>query len=102
MQALYPAIITQIKNDPAFPDGVYTVEFPDIEGCATFGLTLTECYNNATDALNLALSSLQTDGIPFPTVTDIRTIIPEKGQITTLIKADTRMYKRKYKRVFKK
>lgn len=102
MQALYPATITYIKDDPAFPNGVYTVEFPDIEGCATFGLTLPECYNNATDALNLVLSSLQTDGVPFPPVTDIREIVPEKGQIVTLIKADTRMYKRKYKRIFKK
>lgn len=102
MQALYPAIITQVKDDPAFPNGVYTVEFPDIEGCATFGLTLAECYNNATDVLNLALSSLQTDGVPFPAVTDIRAITADKSQIVTLIKADTRKYKRKYKRIFKK
>ena len=101
MQALYPVIIKQSAPEPAFPNGVFEVEVPDLD-IATFGLTLLECYNNAEDAINLALSSYQTDRVPAPKASDIRTIKAEPGTIVTLVKANTRVYKRKYRKIFKK
>ena len=43
----YPAIIKYDKGDK-----VYTVEFPDLSGCVTFGETLIEAKEKAKEALS--------------------------------------------------
>lgn len=46
----YPCIITFDKND-----GIYYVNFPDLEDCFTDGETLEEALYNAKDVLGLVL-----------------------------------------------
>lgn len=44
MRIVYPATVEKIDNQ-------YWLEFPDLEGCQTWGDTLEETLNNATEAL---------------------------------------------------
>lgn len=50
MKYAYPAIMKQ-END-----GIYSVEFPDIDGCVTSGSSLPETIEMAEDALKLRLN----------------------------------------------
>ena len=53
MKYLYPALISYNENDKAF-----SVDFPDLKGCITFGKTHDEALFMACDALSLYLESL--------------------------------------------
>jgi predicted RNase H-like HicB family nuclease len=57
----YVFVIGYTANDPA-----YVVEFPDIPGIVTSGVTLTDAFANACEALDLHLESLQKLGRPLP------------------------------------
>lgn len=54
----YPCIITLDKED-----GIYYVNFPDLEDCFTDGETLQEALYNAQDVLGLVLYSKEENGI---------------------------------------
>ena len=54
----YPCIITLDKED-----GIYYVNFPDLEDCFTDGDTLEEALYNAQDVLGLVLYSKEENGI---------------------------------------
>ena len=83
----FPAIISYDNND-----GVYYVNFPDIQGCYTDGKNLREAIDNADDALNLMLLHLETQGKIIPTPQNLNEINLKCGQIVTLVKADTETY----------
>jgi len=52
----YPAIIKYDRGDK-----IYTVEFPDLPGCVTFGETLGEAKEKAREALSgLHLNQIET------------------------------------------
>ena len=55
MTKVYPAIIHE-------ENGSYWVEFPDLEGCSTYGETLEETLDLASEALGLYLVSLPSAG----------------------------------------
>jgi predicted RNase H-like HicB family nuclease len=57
----YVFTITYSPQDPAF-----TVDFPDIKEIITSGNTLSEAFDNACEALDLHLETLQKLGIPHP------------------------------------
>jgi predicted RNase H-like HicB family nuclease len=84
---VYPAIFAQ-------EDNVYTVRFPDIEGCYTHGETLSEAMDMAKDALNLMLYGYEVDGVKFNPPSDIRKIELEENEFTSLISCDTIEYRR--------
>lgn len=46
--------------------GAYSVYFPDLPGCASFGQSLSEAQENAQDALGLHLYGLEQDGEKIP------------------------------------
>ena len=48
------------------PEGGYTVHFPALRGCITYGGTLDEAREMARDALELYLESLIEDGVAIP------------------------------------
>ena len=48
------------------PEGGYTVHFPALRGCITYGDTLDEARDMAKEALELYLESLREDGLPIP------------------------------------
>ena len=57
----YVFTVTYEAKDPA-----YVVEFPDIPDIITSGDTLGKAFNNACEALDLHLESLQKLGQPLP------------------------------------
>ena len=82
----YPAIY---HNE----SGAYWVEFPDLEGCQTFGDTLNETAENASEALSGYLLTLLEENAPIPSPSDIRNLqIPEDG-FTSLVSCDIDQYK---------
>ncbi len=54
----YPCVITLDKED-----GIYYVNFPDLEDCFTDGDTLEEALYNAQDVLGLVLYSKEENGM---------------------------------------
>lgn len=71
----------------------YWVEFPDLEGCQTFGDTLNETAENASEALSGYLLTLLEENAPIPSPSDIRSLqIPEDG-FTSLVSCDIDQYK---------
>lgn len=59
MTMIYPAIFT-------LEDGCYTVEFPDLEGCLTYGDTIEEAFFNAKEALSGYSASVLERGLNLP------------------------------------
>lgn len=57
----YVFTVTYAPEDPA-----YVVAFNDIPEIITSGSTLPQAFNNACEALDLHLESLQKLGMPFP------------------------------------
>lgn len=51
--------------------GAYSVYFPDLPGCTSYGETLSEAQRNAQDALWLHLYGMEKDGetVPAPSIT---------------------------------
>lgn len=47
-------------------DGGFSVYFPDLPGCVSYGATLTEAQRNARDTLGLHLYGIEKDGEPVP------------------------------------
>ena len=73
MLFLYPAVFH-------VEDESYWVEFPDLEGCQSFGDTLTETMENAQEALSAYLLTILEEGRDIPTPSDISSIAnPEDG-----------------------
>lgn len=82
----YPAIYHNESD-------AYWVEFPDLEGCQTFGGTLNETAENASEALSGYLLTLLEENAPIPSPSDIRSLqIPEDG-FTSLVSCDIDQYK---------
>lgn len=75
MLFLYPAVFHQEDNS-------YWVEFPDLEGCQSFGDTLNETMGNAQEALSAYLLTLFSEGKTIPSASELSSIaVPEDGFI---------------------
>lgn len=85
----YPAIFAKEENG-------YSVSFPDIDGCFTFGSTLPEAAEMAKDALCLMLYDHEEDQDPIPAPSDIRTLQASTEEIVSLICCDTLEYRKLY------
>ena len=84
MKYKYPAIIKYNQQD-----GVYYVNFPDIEGCFTDGQTLYEALENAQDALNTMISFYEDKGYSIPQPSNIKLIAPGMNAIVTTVRTET-------------
>jgi antitoxin HicB len=49
------------------PEGGFTVMVPTLPGCITYGETIDECIDNAKEAIELYIESLEADGEVIPT-----------------------------------
>ena len=58
---IFPAIFTYGRSDRA-----YTVTFPDLPGCVTFGNTLDEAKRTAAEALSGYLASIFERNVRIP------------------------------------
>jgi len=66
----YPAMITYNESDT-----IFSVDFPDLKGCLTFGKTYDEALRMACDALSLYLESLIERKLVIPKPSDITSAV---------------------------
>jgi predicted RNase H-like HicB family nuclease len=78
---IYPAIFHRENNS-------YWVEFPDLEGCQSFGDTLEEIYENAKEALAAYCVTFFEQGRKLNPPTDIYKIQMEENTFVSLVEAD--------------
>ena len=81
----YPAVIKYNRKDKA-----YTVEFPDLPGCVTFGETLGEAKAMAEDALSGYLASIFDRHFKIPAPSKIKgkhvyPILPEPSVLVPIL-----------------
>lgn len=87
---VYPAIFTQEENS------MYSVSFPDIDGCATCGDDLPQAIEMANDALALMLYDMEEDGAAIPDPTPLNAIQTEDNAFVSYISADTLAYRKMF------
>lgn len=81
MNLIYPAVFHK-------EDNAYWVEFPDLEGCQSYGSTLSETLLNAKEALEGYAVTLFEQGYKLPAPSDISSIKCEDGSFSTLVECD--------------
>lgn len=80
MLFVYPAIFHQ-------EDHSYWVEFPDLEGCHTYGSSISETMEAAQEALAGYLLTLLEQNRPIPSPSDISAIYADDG-FSSLVSCD--------------
>ena len=86
---VYPAVFTPEEN------GMYSVNFPDLEGCYTGGEDLTEAIIMAKDALALMLFDYEIEKRPVPSPTPRNEVAVSGDEFVNMIVADTIDYQKK-------
>lgn len=81
MKVVYPAILHR-------EDGAYWIEFPDLEGCQSFGDTLMEIMDNAKEALTGYCLTLLEEQRKLPAASDLDAIEREDGDGIVVIEAN--------------
>lgn len=87
---VYPAIFIPEEK------GMYSVSFPDIEGCATCGNDLPHAMEMAEDALSLMLYDMEEEGRPIPAATQLYNVAAENPAFATYISVDTFEYRKRF------
>ena len=88
MKYVYPAIFTWHEDEK-----VYIVKFPDADNWFTYGDSLAEAIDYATDVLNLMLWDAEECGEPIPTPSKLEDIkIEDKNSFAQYVYADTELY----------
>lgn len=82
MKYIYPAIFTEEE------DGIL-VDFPDLPNCYTDGTNLEEAFENAEDALALALWHLEEERADIPVPSAPAALTVPKSASVALVRADT-------------
>lgn len=85
MLFVYPAIFHK-------EDGAYWVEFPDLEGCHTYGASVSETMEAAQEALSGYLLTLLEQDQPLAAPSDILSHHPEDG-FCSLVSCDINQYR---------
>lgn len=84
---VFPAVFTPEEK------GVFSIAFPDIEGCYTQGDNMGDGIYMAEDALCLMLYTMEERGVEIPVPTDIKSVKCGDDEIVTLISCDTMDYR---------
>ncbi len=88
MKCVYPAVFTWYESEK-----IYMVNFPDLEGCFTYGEDLTMALEYATDVLNLMLWDVdEKDLPPFTKLENIK--LPNEKSFAQYIFANPNEHKR--------
>lgn len=94
---VYPAIFTPEEN------GMYSVEFPDLEGCYTCGEDLAEAIYMAEDVLAFTLYDYEKNNLAIPEPSDRNSLRLEGDAFVNMVGCDTIGYqKRNNKKAVKK
>ena len=94
MKLIYPAIFHKEDNS-------VWVEFPDLEGCQSFGDTIQEAYENAQEALEGYCITMLEEKHELPKASDIITIKSSNGTFSSLVETDLTTHLSKMKSVKK-
>ena len=87
----YPAIFEAEEK------GLYSVCFPDLEGCYTCGDNVTDAIWMASDALALWIyTTYEEEGIAVPQPTPIDKIKHNKNAFVSYVLCDTKAYRKKF------
>ena len=86
MLFVYPAIFH--KEDDA-----YWVEFPDLEGCQTYGTTLNETIEYAQEALMGYVLTLLEMNQPLVQPSELSSILCDENSFTSLVTCNINQYK---------
>lgn len=86
MLFIYPAIFHK-ENDS------YWVEFPDLEGCHTFGDTLAETMESAQEALSGYLLTVLEENKQLAKPCELSSIQCDENSFSTLVTCDINQYK---------
>ena len=90
MKYAYTAVFTPEKN------GLYSVNFPDLQGCCTTGDDIADAVYMAQDILCLSLYDLEQDNMPIPKASNPRDIEITGEQFKSVVAVDTETYRRFY------
>lgn len=94
---VYPAVFTPEEN------GMYSVDFPDLESCYTCGENLAEAISMAEDVLAFTLYGYEKDKRDIPRPSAMKAIATEGESFVNLVSCDTIGYqKRNNKKAVKK
>ncbi len=75
-------------------DRVYA-RVPDLDGCVTTGKTIEDALDQMTDAMNAWLVVAEDEGLLIPQPTEQDKIAHDKGEVLSIVKADTMQYRAK-------
>jgi len=78
MKTIYPAKFHKEDNS-------YWVEFQDLEGCYSDGVTLEEAVKNSQEALSAHLAYLLDKDLPIPEPSDITLLTSGENEFVTYI-----------------
>jgi predicted RNase H-like HicB family nuclease len=90
MKYAYTAIFSPEEN------GLYSITFPDLQGCCTSGDDMIDAIHMAQDVLCLTLYDMEQDKKAIPTATKPNDIRVTGNQFTSLIAVDTETYRQYY------
>ena len=89
MKCIYPAVFRWDEESQT-----YSVKFPDADNWFTYGYSLGEAIDYATDVLNLMLSGAEESGEPVPKASRLEDIkITDQNSFAQYIYADTELYR---------
>ena len=86
---VYPAVFT--PED----DGMFSVNFPDLEGCYTCGENLAEALYMAEDVLAFTLYDYEKDGKPVPVPSSRNAIDLSGDEFVNMVMCDTIGYQKR-------
>ena len=90
MRYAYTAVFAPEEN------GMYSVSFPDLQGCYTSGDDMADAVYMAQDVLCLTLYDLEQDKRPIPKASNPHEINIKRNEFTSIIVVDTETYRRFY------
>ena len=81
MKVVYPATIEKIDNQ-------FWLEFPDLDGCQTWGESIEETMSNATEALEGYILAKLENGLSVNSPSEMKDIIASEDVIKTYVCCD--------------
>ena len=86
---VYPAVFTPEEK------GMYSVDFPDLEGCYTCGENLADALYMAEDALALMLYHLEAENKSIPSPSASNEVPVTGNEFVNLVACDTLEYQKR-------
>ena len=87
---VYPAVLTALE------DGKYEVNFPDLEGCYTFGEDLNDALIMAEDVLALTLYGYEEEKRTIPQPSERTAIDLKENEFINYVAANTLQYRKRF------